>query len=605
MASLIGHSLGRYQILEQLGEGGMATVYKAYDTRLERNVAIKVIRTDQFAPSLLEEIMKRFEREAKALAKLSHPNIVHVHDYGEHEGAPYLVMEYLPSGTLKDRPDKPIPWQQAVRIISPIAHALAYAHDHNIVHRDIKPANILLTENGQPMLSDFGIAKILESKDGVTLTGAGMSIGTPDYMAPEQWIGDTGPRADIYSLGVVLFELLTGRKPYIADTPAAIMLKQINDPLPRPGQFVFDMPTGIENVVLKALERKPEDRFSNMNDFASALDDLASGRGLTAESQEDDLAAKTLLASGAAVQAELAAAGEGVRTSATPPPAQTPAGARSKGVLARKIWVPIAVVGLLLCVGGFAGASALLRGLKGNGLLAVQTTPSSLAGKPTQQVPLTGSDPQASPSGPAIKVLWDVSHGPRANGEGALYTPDDLYSSLNQALASQNFVLTSGGLDDLSSFDVLVISEASGKSVYTEAEISQIEQFVRTAGHGLLILSDNPGIENLADGLSRKFSISLGEVPSETVTSKTSEPFFNNVTTIQFVDGGGIFHISPPGQAAAVDGNGNSVIAFCECDAGRVLAIADTNLWDNRGMGQGDNQYFAINVFRWLVKLSP
>ncbi len=605
MATLIGHSVGRYQILEQLGEGGMATVYKAYDTRLERNVAIKVIRTDQFAPILLEEIMKRFEREAKALAKLSHPNIVHVHDYGEHEGAPYLVMEYLPSGTLKERPDKPIPWQQAVRIISPIAHALAYAHEHNIVHRDIKPANILLTERGQPMLSDFGIAKILESKDGVTLTGAGMSIGTPEYMAPEQWIGDTGPHSDIYSLGVVLFELLTGRKPYIADTPAAIMLKQISDPLPRPGQFVLDMPTGIENAVLKALERKPEDRFSSMNDFALALDDLASGKGLIAEAREDDLAVKTLLASGDAAQAELAATGEGGRKSGTPPPAQTPAGVRSKGFPARKVWIPIAVLGLLLCVGGIAGASAILRGLSGKGPLAALTNPSGLAGNPTQQVPLTGNDPQASPSGPAIKVLWDVSHGPRANGEGALYTPDDLYSFLNQALASQNFVLTSGSLDDLSSYDVLVISEASGKSVYTEAEISQIEQFVRTGGHGLLIMSDNPGIENLADSLSRKFSISLGEVTSETVTSKTNESFFDNVATIQFVDGGGIFHISPPGQAAAVDGNGNSVIAFCECDAGRVLAIADTNLWDNRGLDQVDNRRFAINVFLWLAKLTP
>src|SRR5512137_2509583 len=114
MSSLIGQSLGRYQVLEQLGEGGMATVYKAYDTLLERNVAIKVIRTDQVAPAMLDEMLKRFEREAKALAQLSHPNIVHVHDYGKFEGAPYLVMEYLPSGTLKNRPDIPMPWQQAV-----------------------------------------------------------------------------------------------------------------------------------------------------------------------------------------------------------------------------------------------------------------------------------------------------------------------------------------------------------------------------------------------------------------------------------------------------------------------------------------------------------
>src|SRR5512135_2731772 len=135
MSSLVGQTLGRYQILEQLGEGGMATVYKAYDTRLERFVAIKVIRTDQFAPSMLGEMLKRFEREAKALAKLSHPNIVHVHDYGEHEGAPYLVMEYLPSGTLKQAQAGPIPWQQALHILLPVAQALAYAHEHNVIHR--------------------------------------------------------------------------------------------------------------------------------------------------------------------------------------------------------------------------------------------------------------------------------------------------------------------------------------------------------------------------------------------------------------------------------------------------------------------------------------
>src|SRR5512143_2709172 len=212
MPSLIGQSIGRYEILEQLGEGGMAMVYKARDTRLERFVAIKVIRIDQFAPNLLDEILKRFEREAKALAMLSHPYIVPVHDYGELEGTPFLVMEYLPCGTLKDRPAGAMPWQQAVHTMLPIAQALAYAHEHNVIHRDIKPGNILLTEKGQPMLSDFGIAKILGNSGTATLTGAGMTIGTPEYMAPEQWNGQTDARSDIYSLGVVLYELVTGHK---------------------------------------------------------------------------------------------------------------------------------------------------------------------------------------------------------------------------------------------------------------------------------------------------------------------------------------------------------------------------------------------------------
>ena len=191
MANIIGQSLGRYHILEQLGEGGMATVYKAYDTRLERNVAIKIIRRGAFPPDQLDHMLKRFEREAKSLAKLSNPNIVKVLDYGEHEGAPYLVMEYLPGNTLRQQMGKPMPWQDAVRMLLPIAEALEYAHEHNIIHRDIKPANILLTEKGQPMLSDFGIAKILESEDVATLTGTGVGVGTPEYMAPEQWTGQS------------------------------------------------------------------------------------------------------------------------------------------------------------------------------------------------------------------------------------------------------------------------------------------------------------------------------------------------------------------------------------------------------------------------------
>ncbi len=276
MPNLIGQSLGRYHLLEQLGEGGMATVYKAYDTRLERDVAVKIIRRKAFPEEQLERILKRFEREAKALARLTHPNIVGVIDYGEHEGAPYLVMPYLPGGTLKQRLGKPIPWQEAVHILLPIAQALEYAHEHNIIHRDIKPSNILLTEKGQPMLSDFGIAKILESDDAQTLTGTGVGVGTPEYMAPEQWTGGAGPQSDLYSLGVVLYELITGRKPYTADTPAAVLLKQASEPLPRLGQFVRDLPEAIEKVLLKALARKPEDRYADMAAFASALETLRS-----------------------------------------------------------------------------------------------------------------------------------------------------------------------------------------------------------------------------------------------------------------------------------------------------------------------------------------
>jgi branched-chain amino acid transport system substrate-binding protein len=272
--NLIGQSFGRYHILQQLGEGGMATVYRAYDTRLDADVAVKVIRRSAFAPDQLEQVLKRFEREAKSLAKLSHANIVGIIDYGDYEGAPYLVMEYLPGGTLKDKLGQPIPSRDAARLLLPIARALDFAHRKGMAHRDVKPSNILITADGDPMLTDFGIAKILEAQEGATLTGTGVGIGTPEYMAPEQWTGQAGPSSDIYSLGVVFYEMLTGRKPYTADTPAAVLLKQASDPLPDPRTLVPDLPDQAERVLLRALAKKPEDRFASMAEFATALENL-------------------------------------------------------------------------------------------------------------------------------------------------------------------------------------------------------------------------------------------------------------------------------------------------------------------------------------------
>ncbi|MCJ7434490.1 MAG: serine/threonine protein kinase, partial [Anaerolineales bacterium] len=282
MSDLIGHSLGRYHILEQLGEGGMAIVYKAYDTHLESDVAVKVIRTEQLAPAVLERALKRFEREAKALARLTHPNIVKVMDYGEYEGKPYLVMPYLPGGTLKHKlSNNPMPWQDAVEILLPIANALGYAHKHDIIHRDVKPANILITDEGEPMLSDFGIAKLLDVEETMELTGTGVGIGTPEYMAPEQATNKlVDARADIYALGVVLFEMVTGRKPYIADTPMAVLIMHSRDSLPRPRSFAPNLPQEVENILFKALAKEPKDRYATAAQFAQALEAAVASSGM-------------------------------------------------------------------------------------------------------------------------------------------------------------------------------------------------------------------------------------------------------------------------------------------------------------------------------------
>lgn len=278
MTNLTGRNLGRYQIFEALGEGGMATVYKAYDTRLGRYVALKVMRP---AVEPQPALLRRFELEARALARLSHPAIVRVLDYGEENGWPFMVMELVPSGTLKDRlaaSPRPTPYREAARFLAPVARALELAHSHGIVHRDVKPSNILIGERGEPLLSDFGIAKTLESDATQELTGTGVRLGTPDYMSPEQCMGaPVDYRTDIYSLGLVLFEMLTGVKPFSAETQMATMHRQIYDPLPSPRQWAPGLPPVVEQVLGRALAKNPQDRFGSMGEFAAALEGLADG----------------------------------------------------------------------------------------------------------------------------------------------------------------------------------------------------------------------------------------------------------------------------------------------------------------------------------------
>ena len=294
MSNLIGQSLGRYHVLEKLGEGGMATVYKAYDTRLERDVAVKIIRKEAFSQEVIERILKRFEREAKTLAKLTHPNIVPIIDYGEHENSPYLVMPYLAGGTLKGQMGKPRAWQDAIRLLLPVAKALAYAHGEDVIHRDVKPANILITPSGEPMLTDFGIAKMLDLEGGQTITGTGVGVGTPEYMAPEQGMGkEIDGRADVYALGIILYELITGRKPFTADTPMAVVFKHMTDPLPRPGEIIPGLPEAVEKTIFKALAKDPADRYQDMSGFAAALskiDHQGDGRTQEAEVSRDRMA---------------------------------------------------------------------------------------------------------------------------------------------------------------------------------------------------------------------------------------------------------------------------------------------------------------------------
>jgi len=275
MTNLIGKSLGRYHILEQLGEGGMAIVYLAHDEKLDRKVAIKVIKSDKNSDKVY---LGRFNREAKTLAILNHPNIVHINDYGEKDGFIFLVMEYIQGETLRKKMGKAMHYTAAAKLLAPIAHALAYAHHNNIIHRDLKPSNILISQDGKPMLADFGIAKILEYEETLELTSTGMGIGTPAYMAPEQWNGETTVFTDQYALGVILFEIITGQKLHSGKTPAELYKNVTQDQIRRPKSINASLPQFVEDVILRALSKHPNDRFHSMGEFASILESISKGQ---------------------------------------------------------------------------------------------------------------------------------------------------------------------------------------------------------------------------------------------------------------------------------------------------------------------------------------
>ncbi len=268
-----GTIIDKYRIRQLIGQGGMAYVYLADDIRLNRPVALKIIRKGAFPPQDFQRLYKRFRIEARTLARLDHPNIVRIFDFGEYEGSPYLVMEYIGGGTLKQLMEQPVPYNEAAALLAPIADGLDSAHQQGILHRDVKPANILLREDGEPVLTDFGIAKMLEGNgEEGTLTEANMGVGTPEYMAPEQCIGrDIDGRADLYSLGIIFFEMCSGVKPYSGTSATAVMLKQVNDPVPQLSDYIADVPEHLSAVIGKVLAKNPADRYQSAAEFAGAL----------------------------------------------------------------------------------------------------------------------------------------------------------------------------------------------------------------------------------------------------------------------------------------------------------------------------------------------
>ncbi len=383
MADMTGKTLGKYRIVERLGRGGMAEVYKAYQPGLDRYVAIKLMHG-----YLAEDpdFVGRFQREAKAIAALHHPHIVQMHDFDIESDVYYMVQEYVEGGTLKTKLQEAkvqrqtIPIQETVRILVAICDAVDYAHQQGRIHRDIKPDNILFDARNRPVLTDFGIASII---GGTRFTATGAMVGTPAYMSPEQGKGYPGDeRSDVYSLGVVLYEMVTGHIPFDADTPFAVVLKHVNEPLPMPRVLNPDVPYGVERVILKALAKDPADRYQRATDLSQALQEALQEETAPAWNVPPVLepavpVIETLPAVPPAPVVDTALPVQ--PTAVTPPPAQAaqpeaiPAAAKKKRPA--WLWVAGALVGVMLLICCTLGGLSVLRRIREQRALKQDTTP--------------------------------------------------------------------------------------------------------------------------------------------------------------------------------------------------------------------------------------
>jgi serine/threonine-protein kinase len=272
---MIGKILGnRYQVAEKIGDGGTAFVYKGLDNLLNRNVTIKVLRPEYVND---QDFVRRFRREAQAAASLSHPNIVSIYDVGYEDGIHYIVMEFIKGLSLKEQISEMgyLPVKMAVDYACQIAHALEHAHRHGIIHRDVKPHNILITDDGRVKVTDFGIAQAVTA---ATVTYNGAILGSVHYFSPEQASGGhTGEKSDLYSLGVVLYEMLTGKVPYSGDSPVSIAVKHIQEPFPDPMEVNEDIPVSVQQIISRAVEKDPDKRYLSAREMSEALSQWLGG----------------------------------------------------------------------------------------------------------------------------------------------------------------------------------------------------------------------------------------------------------------------------------------------------------------------------------------
>jgi serine/threonine protein kinase len=401
--------IGRYEVKSEVGRGGMATVYRGYDPRFERDVAIKVLPPAfQHDP----QFRVRFEREAKTIALLEHPAIVPVYDFGEEAEQPYIVMRFMSGGSLALRlREERLNTEESQQIINRLAPSLDAAHAKGIIHRDIKPGNVLFDQYGNAFLSDFGIARITEHA-GATITGDSI-VGTPAFMSPEQVQGDKelDGRSDIYSLGIILYEMLTGKLPYQSDSPAKTMMMHILDPIPSVIEANPNLPSGCEEVIVHALAKKPEDRYSTASELANALEAALKGEPLPARPIP---AEATVVAAHATVEQPLDLST--VKSQPKTDPHIHPEKSRSKGVA-----IALGLIAIIAVLVIAAGSLSYL-GNQGTGPLAMlaTTTPTNTPKPPTTVAPSPTLDETTIAFGVMSTELALITPTPEPS-----YTPTD------------------------------------------------------------------------------------------------------------------------------------------------------------------------------------
>ncbi len=386
MSFNLGENIGPYKIVEQLGQGGMATVYKAYHAALDRYVALKVLH-----PAFHEDqtFIARFQREARVVARLEHPNIVPIYDYSEHELRPYLVMKYIEGDTLKARLNQgPLSSDEIEKVVNSVGAALSYAHQQGILHRDIKPSNVLLATDGVMYLADFGLARIAQA--GESTLSSDSIMGTPQYISPEQAMGkkDLNEGTDLYSFGVMLYEMVVGQVPFSADTPFSIIHDHIYTPLPLPISINPKVPEPVQRVLLKALAKERTDRYDSVEEMVRAFKNAWTEAGIPMQGTSITMRPGSLKA--AQTDSKPKAAPIGGQTVA----AKGPAKKRSPWT-----WVAVAVVACL-CL------SVAAIALRNGGLPAEDLptdVPSATVLAPATETPLPNDLPR-TPLGAAPEI---------------------------------------------------------------------------------------------------------------------------------------------------------------------------------------------------------